>query len=215
MKKQKISKRQIILIGLILLLLLVSVVSCRKAGSWLIKSEGINHTDALVLLMGKIPADRILEASDVFKQGLAPKIIIVEEAMNALNLLNKRGASVLSNTTQCRNALVQLGVPTDSIIILPGDARSTQQEATIIREYLKTHKDIDTITMVTSTDHSRRASMIFKKAFKKEGIVIQCSPNKYTQYTGQGWWKNKDDIQIVLAEYLKLVNFWLFERRRL
>jgi uncharacterized SAM-binding protein YcdF (DUF218 family) len=215
MKKQILSKRQLILIGFILILLLVSVVSCRKAGSWLIKSEAINHADAIVLFMGGIPADRILTATDIHKQSHAPKIIFVEEAMNALNILNKRGASVISNTTQCRNALVQLGIPADSIIILPGDARSTQQEATIIRDYLKMYSGIDTITLVTSADHTRRASMIFEKAFKKEGIVIQCSSNKYTQYTGQGWWKNKEDIQTVLTEYLKLVNFWLFEKRKL
>lgn len=198
-------------------MLLVSVVSCRKAGSWLIKCEAINHADAIVLLMGEIPADRILAASDSYKQGLAPQILIVEEEMNALNLLTSRGASVLSNTKQCRNALVQLGIPTDSIIILPGDARSTQQEATIIREYLKAHKAIDTITLVTSADHTRRASMIFEKAFSAQGmkVVVQSCPSKYTSYTGKGWWKNKEGIQTVLMEYMKMGNFWFFERRRL
>jgi uncharacterized SAM-binding protein YcdF (DUF218 family) len=215
MKKQIISKRLIILIGLSLLLLLVSVVSCRKAGRWLIKSETFNHSDAIILLMGKMPADRILSATDIFEQGFEPKIIIVEEKMIAINLLKNRGVTVLSNTTQCRNALVQLGIPADSITILPGDAQSTQDEATIIREYIRTQPSIDTITLVTSSHHTRRASMIFEKALKKEGIVIQCSSNKYTHYTGEDWWKNKEDIQTVLAEYLKLLNYWLFEKRKL
>jgi hypothetical protein len=59
--------------------------------------------------------------------------------------------------------------------------------------------------------------MIFEKAFRKQGmnIVVQSSPSKYSSYTGIGWWKNKEGIQTVLMEYLKMGNFWLFEGKRL
>jgi hypothetical protein len=59
--------------------------------------------------------------------------------------------------------------------------------------------------------------MIFEKAFKKQNmpVVVYCSPSKYTGYTGIGWWKDKEGIQTVLMEYLKMGNFRLVEGRRL
>ena len=59
--------------------------------------------------------------------------------------------------------------------------------------------------------------MIFEKAFRKQNmpVTVQCSPSKYNGYTGIGWWKNKEGIQAVMMEYLKIINFLVFEGRRL
>lgn len=188
----------------------------RNAGTWLVKNDQLYKADAMVMLMGSIP-DRVLQTVDLYQQHHASKLIIVQESRGPYQQLEARGASIISTTQQCRNAAVTLGIPADSIIILPGDARSTQQEATIIRDYLKMHSGIDTITLVTSADHTRRASMIFEKAFSSQGmkVIVQSCPSKYTGYTGKGWWKNKEGIQTVMFEYVKLINFWLFDKRKL
>lgn len=188
----------------------------RNAGTWLVKNDQLYKADAMVILMGSIP-DRLLQTADLYQQHHASKLIIVQEGVGPYRQLEARGVSIIRSTQQCRNAAVTLGIPADSIIILPGDARSTQQEATIIRDYLKMHSGIDTITLVTSADHTRRASMIFEKAFRSQGmkVIVQSCPSKYTDYTGKGWWKNKEGIQTVLMEYIKMGNFWFFERRKL
>ena len=188
----------------------------RNAGTYLVKSEPLKKADAMVLLMGSIP-DRVLQAVDLYKEGFAGKLIIVEESMGSYRKLEERGAHFISNTTQARNAAIAMGIPADSIIILPGDARSTQMEAVIVREYLKTQPGLDTIILVTSPDHTRRATMIFEKAFQKQNmpVVVYSSPSKYSSYTGKGWWKNKEGIQTVMFEYVKMVNFWMFDKRRL
>ena len=211
MKKKTAILATILLISAIGILLLI-----RNAGTYLVKSDTLHPADAMVMLMGSIP-DRVLQTADLYQQHQATKLIIVQESMGPYRQLEARGASIISSTQQCRNAAVALGIPADSIIILPGDACSTQQEATIIREYLKTQPGIDTITLVTSSDHTRRASMIFEKAFRKQGmsIVVQSSPSKYSSYTGIGWWRKKEGIQTVLMEYIKMFNFLLFEKRKL
>jgi uncharacterized SAM-binding protein YcdF (DUF218 family) len=166
--------------------------------------------------MGSIP-DRVLETSDQYQTWHAGHIIMVEESMGAYRELEKRGVIIISNTAQCSTALVKLGVPPDSITCLPGDATSTQMESVIIRNYLKTHKAIKSITLISSPDHTRRASMIFNKAFSKQTIPVEVYawPSKYNSYTGKGWWKDKEDIQTVLTEYVKMINFWLFDRCKL
>jgi uncharacterized SAM-binding protein YcdF (DUF218 family) len=82
--------------------------------------------------------------------------------------LEARGAHIISNTSHVLNALVTLKILADSIIILSGDATSTQMEAMIIGLYLADNQGNDTLLLVTSATHTRRASMIFKTAFRNE-----------------------------------------------
>ena len=208
-------KTAILITSLVIILLGLSLM-VRNAGTWLVKEDAAVKTYAMVLLMGSIP-DRVLQAADVYRQGLANKLIIVQESMASYRKLQERGVHFQNTTQQCVEAAVELGIPADSIIVLPGDARSTQQEATIVREYIRLHPEISSITLVTSPDHTRRASMIFEKAFRKQNmpVTVQCSPSKYNGYTGIGWWKNKEGIQAVMMEYLKIINFLVLEGRRL
>lgn len=198
------------------MLLMLGVGSCRKLGTWLVKSDAPKHADAMVLLMGSF-SERVLQTADLYEAQVSGKVWIVEEGMGARRLLEERGVQIITNSTQARNALVTLGIPADSILILPGDATSTRIEAEACRDYLRTRTGIDTLLLVTSTEHSRRAVKIFEAAFKQldRPVEVLCSPSSYSSFNDVHWWKNRDDIQEVIMEYLKLVNFVLFERREL
>ena len=210
----QIVRSKISRLAILCAIIIVYVSACHRAGSWLVKADEPAHADAIVILMGSI-ADRVLQAADLYRQGLARKVIIVEASMGAYITLEGQGAHIISNTEQSLNASVVLGIPADSIIIVPGGATSTQMEAMIIREYLIKQSSIDTLLLVSSAFHTRRASMIFKSAFRKAGmsVYIVCSPSAYTNFNAEKWWRNKEGIQTVLLEYLKLFNFVLFERR--
>ncbi len=161
----KLVKSRIIFIVFLIGLTIIYVGGCRRIGTWLVKDDANLHADAMVLLMGSI-TDRVLQAADVYNAGLADKLIIVEESRGPHKILLQRGATLVSNTDQTRNAAVALGIPADRITLLPGDARSTLTEAMIIRDYLAMDFSIDTLLLVTSAPHSRRASMIFRAALK-------------------------------------------------
>lgn len=188
----------------------------RFAGTWLVRKDGPRKADVMVMLMGSIP-DRVLETSDLYRAGYAKKIILVEENMGSYRKLEERGAEILSNTTQCFNALIRLGVKSTDITILPGDAESTLAEAMIVRNFLKGQPEADRLILVTSPGHTRRSWIIFSQAFRKSGMKtrIIAVPSKYNAFSGHGWWKHKETIQIVLQEYIKLFSFFVFERSRL
>ena len=199
----------------ILLLFALSTFGCRKAGSWLVKNDLPQHADAIALLMGSF-TERVLEAADLYSEGKAGRIIIVEEYMGPFKILEERGATIVSNSRQAFNSLVTLGVPADSIIILPGGARSTLDEAGIISEYLSSCHCADTLLIVTSAAHSRRASMIFRTAFRINDLQVYtgCSPSSYSSFDPDRWWSRKEDIQTVLSEVVKTGSFLLVERRQ-
>ncbi len=209
--------KRLFITGIVLLLLAGAVTTCRRAGTWLVKNDDPQHADAMVMLMGGVAPDRILQAVDTYKAGLAGKLIIVQESMGAYRELEKRGADIISNSEQAASALTALGIPADSILILPGDARSTQTEAIIVRNYLKKKPGIDTLTLITSTDHSRRAYIIFSKAFRKAGlpVIVLSNPSSYSSFNPTSWWKRKENTQAVFMEYVKLMDFWLIDNKSL
>lgn len=190
---------------------------CRRAGTWLVKESVPSHADALVLLMGNF-TDRVLQTADLYRSGIADRVIIAEESMGGYKGLTDRGVKIISHTSQAVSSLVALGVPADSITILPGDARSTLDEAVIVRDYIGTNPGLDTLILVSSPYHLRRSSVIFGKAFKEAGLTVftgTSGSGTYTGFDADRWWRSKEDIQHVLTEVIKIGSFVTVEGRRL
>ena len=99
--------------------------------------------------------------------------------------------------------------------MLPGDARSTIDEALAVREYLRVTPGIDTILLVSSPAHMRRSAMIFDAALRSlpEPAYVGCSPSSYSSFNPEKWWRRREDIQVVLSEFVKMGSFVLFERK--
>ncbi len=239
-------KKGIYKLVLVIVLLVLAVGSCRKAGSWLVKSDDIQHADAMIMLMGRIP-DRVLHISDLYQEDVAGEVWIVEEGSGSKSMLEERGVYIISTTEQVYGAFRDLGIAEESIVILPGGATSTQMEAEITRDYLATRagtgqtvtnqagtnqastgrfgidqavmgrSGIDTLLVVSSASHTRRAHQIFSAAVKSldHPVHICCSPSPYTDFNAQKWWKDREDIQDVFIEYVKMANFLLFEKRHM
>ena len=137
-------KRRIIILGILVVLLLLIVGSCRKAGTWLVKESTPGHAEVMVMLTGRL-ADRILQIDDLYKEQVAGKVWIVDERISAESELVKRGVELQRQSIQARNALITLGIPPDSIQTLPGNARSTIDEAEAVRDYLRTKNGIESV----------------------------------------------------------------------
>lgn len=197
-------------------LCVVCISGCRRAGQWLVKEDLPKHADALVILMGNF-SERVLQAVDVYDKDLANRMIIVYESMGPYRELESRGALIVRTTEQARDAAVALGVPADSIIMLPGDASSTLDEAIAVRDYLKLKPSVDTLILVSSPAHMRRAHMIFRASLHNspQKILVGCSPSRYSDFNPGKWWRRKEDVQSVLSEYVKIISFVLFEHRQL
>lgn len=210
-------KRWLIILICATLVLSLVLVAARKAGTWLTKSDDPVNADAMIVLMGSF-SDRLLQAAELYLEGFTSRLIMVETLKpDRLQSIEKIGGTIVSNTMQTREVLISMGFPRDSITILPGGARSTQAEAKIIRDYLRYKPYIDTILLVSSADHMRRASMIFETAVEPldHDIHFHCIPSIYSEFEAQRWWKDYEDIGEVVMEYLKIMNFKLFEKHKL
>jgi uncharacterized SAM-binding protein YcdF (DUF218 family) len=166
--------------------------------------------------MGNFP-ERVLEAADLYLEGKAGRMLIVYESMGPYRMLESRGAEVIRTTQQAHDAAVALGFPADSITMLPGDARSTIDEAIAIRDYLKDKPATDTLILVSSPAHMRRSSMIFNSALRNmpAPVYAGCSPTSYSGFNPDKWWRRREDIQSVLSELVKICSFQMLEKKNL
>ena len=206
-------KKLVITSALILAVLVLGRLSLPGLGGFLVADDEPQPSDILVVLMGSGP-DRMLGAVELYKQGYAERIVMVRNMVRGYDLAVSQGVKIPHDSDVAREVAVQLGVPAEKVIILPGDALSTQEEAVQVREYLKSQKDIDSLMIVTSKYHSGRAKKIFVKAMKsmdREIRVISC-PTQYDDFNAEGWWKDREDLKRGALEYLKLFHFYLREQ---
>ena len=205
-------KRNMLLI-MIVLFIACLVVFLRYGGQLLVSRDDTTHINdaAVVLLMGSV-GDRALGAVDVYKEGKADHIFMVQSHMSGREVLEERGLSVPGQAELSKNLLVELGISEEDVTILPGNAQSTKDEALDIADYIKKHPEIDTMILVTSEFHSFRSKQIFNKALKDLDVVVYSAPTPYDPYEAKGWYKDREDIQRVVSEYTKLAHYYLLEQ---
>jgi uncharacterized SAM-binding protein YcdF (DUF218 family) len=209
----KISKRERYAIFIMLLsLTLAGIFLIPFAGRYVIQSDVLQRSDVIVGLMGSVP-ERSIHTADLYHQGIAPRIILVEDDREPWLPLLAKGVQIDSEAEQFKDVCIQLGVPADSILILPGSAKSTRDEALILHNWLSSFPEMDTLTLTTSSFHTRRAALIFRTIMKDSArpVTVQVSPSPYSLYTPDKWWTDREKIQRVFYEWTKMVAFVLFE----
>ncbi len=203
-----------ILVILFAFFIFVSVFLMPNLGQWLVDEDDLQESDIIVVLMGSVP-DRILQAVDIYNARYSDKIVFANSYRVDYDIFVERGAEIPPGSAQLSKiAAIDLGVPEENILILEGNAKSTQDEALIIREYIRNNRAIESIILVTSKFHSGRSKKIFRKALNglDRKINIYSSPSKYDPSNINQWWKDREDINWVVLEYLKLVNFYFWEQ---
>src|SRR5919204_6466566 len=106
-------------LGVAVVLAALVVVVLLGAGRTLVVVDPLPaHADAIVILAGSVP-DRTLEAADLYRAGIAPRVIVTrEEARRGDPALHARGVFLPENDDLTLTALAQLGVPSSAIVHL-------------------------------------------------------------------------------------------------
>jgi uncharacterized SAM-binding protein YcdF (DUF218 family) len=203
-----------ILVMIFAFFIFVSVFLIPNLGQWLVAEDELQASDMIVVLTGSL-TDRILQAVDIYNARYSDKIVFANSYRVDYDIFVERGVEMPPRKAQLyKMAVIDLGVPEENILILEGNAKSTQDEALIIREYIRNNRAIESFILVTSKYHSGRAKKIFRKALSglDREINIYSSPSKYDPFNASQWWKDREDIKWVVLEYLKLAHFYFWEQ---
>jgi len=195
------------LAGAFFLLLLIWAVSW-LAARMLIVNAPLEHADVIVVLSGSSTfVERAHVAAQLYSEGTAEKVLLTND--------NRQGGWLSSEQRnpffyeRARWELERLGVPESKIEVLRPTVSSTQEEALAVQDYVESTK-IQSLLLVTSAYHSRRALRTFKRVLGGRVRVGLVSPPPGWQTPGAAsWWVSVRGWRTVPNEYLKMVYYWI------
>ncbi|MED4727667.1 YdcF family protein [Aneurinibacillus migulanus] len=196
--KRKFAIRMLaVLVGCIILALLIYRPVLNGMAQYLVYPDARKPSDFIVLLGGETDGQRTRKAVELYKEGLAPKIIV------------SSGARISWRTTESKEMvalLKQLHVP-ERDIILEQKSRSTYENAlytkkTVEGQTLRNKR----LTLVTDDWHTRRSVYVFRQVFDESDIEI-CSVGSHSLEKVQltNWWQDHESMQTILSEWARLI----------
>jgi uncharacterized SAM-binding protein YcdF (DUF218 family) len=183
-----------------------------RIGRGLVRADTLLKADAIVVLAGETPV-REIEASELFRAGYAPRVLLTAEADPAgAHVLRERGIPFEFGVQLRKRLIVALGVPDSAVTLL--NARrvsSTRDEAAVVREWAAAHGS-RRIIVVTSRYHSGRASLIFTDALRHLGVEVITRPATVDPFQPEHWWRDWSQLRNGILEWQKLIFYSLSSR---
>jgi vancomycin permeability regulator SanA len=182
------------LIALLFVVLLCVVVYWARhpimrfaAESWVVDAPAAHADD------DNFYADRATRAAELFRQGVSPVIVA-----SGRRLRPSAGISEL-----LEHDLIERGVPKEKILRFVHDADSTREEATALAQFCAEHH-FNSVVIVTSNYHTRRARYIFEKVFPP-GMAISIASAHDGDFDPESWWEKRKSQKLFVRELAGMV----------
>lgn len=157
--------------------------------------SGCEKADAIIAVSGGDTFARTDEAIKLYKNDWADVLIFSGAAKD------KTG---LSNAAAMKLHALQMGVP-EEVILIDEFAETTEQNAENSQSLFERY-DLDTIILVTSGYHQRRASLEFEK--RADGITILNHPLLFDRDWSVWWWLTPRGWWLTGGEVAKIIVFY-------
>lgn len=184
------------LIGLIGILVIVAAIIVGTS-FYLSPQDKLAKTDAIVVISGGETDLRVKEGVKLFQEEWAPLIIMSGAARDAGE----------SNAEAMKRLAVKLGVPIDKVLV-EKEARNTIDNARFTHDLLASNH-VQSIILVTSPYHQRRASLTFSRYLEDSVRIINHSAAD-SAWRKNGWWNNSWARKITLSELQKIMYLSVF-----
>jgi uncharacterized SAM-binding protein YcdF (DUF218 family) len=179
------------------MLFLFRVSLLTAAAQFLIKDDGPQKADCILVLGGDGFGNRITRAAQLVQAGYAPFAYID----GPVELIGHESDMTIRYA-------VQSGYPEHIFkpIWLPKGMDSTRDEVKYVVESVLRPNHVKKILLVTSNYHTRRAGRFLRAAAPDIAVIVTGAPDTY--FTPNGWWKDRNARKIFLYEWLKTVSEW-------
>lgn len=186
--------------GAIAIFILSLIAGIRFFGDYLYDySENLNvkeiPEDALIVCLagGKF---RIEAAYSLYSQNVGNSLFIVGAG--------KRSTPAGLARAHASNVLPKISEDRFGRIHVETESRNTFENAFAVRRFLQSHPEIETIVLITSGYHMRRALIMIQNEVRSDIKIIPFTPpNEAIQRNN--WWHTWLGIQVTAVEYFKFL----------
>jgi uncharacterized SAM-binding protein YcdF (DUF218 family) len=170
----------------------------------LVVSDPLQHAD-IIYVMGGDASSRPLYAAELYKRGLAPRVVIPRTEVTPAEKLG----AMPNESDAAVHVMVTRGVPPEAITELspPGGSTSTVDDARLLAEYAQ-QQHIQRAIVVTSAFHSRRTRWVIRHQRPPVPFRIMMAPVEDFGFDETNWWKAERGMLNYIQEYIKFVHNW-------
>lgn len=154
----------------------------------------------LVFPLGGDNGGRAARVLDIYRKGLAPKILLSAESQHS-----RTRATYLSWRARF---LVDAGIP-ESALLYDRRSVNSHEEAVNTLALMRSMK-LDRVLVVSDPPHLRRLSRVWGKVFAGSGKQFILVASDMEDWDAARWWRTSPNAQFVFGEYIKLA-YYLFE----
>ena len=178
----------------------------------LIIEKPMEKAEAIFVFGGSsVYKERTQKAAELFNGGVADKIFLTDDGTRGgWSRAEKRNPPFAE---LAKNELIKQGVPAEQIEILEPQVTGTIYEARILNDLVKS-RNLDSVLLVTSAYHTRRAFWICDKVLRENNTkvdlgIVSSAPAIQTP-PPQFWWLKPKGWEFVAGEYVKSLAYWVY-----
>lgn len=193
-----------------LLLFLSWIFLAPRLAERLVVEKPLERADVILVLGGSsVYFERTEKAAEIYRQGVAPKIVLTDDGERAgWSRFERRNIPYVE---LAQRNLVARGVPVESIEIIKPIGSGTIYEAQEFKEK-STRENWQTVLLVTSAYHTRRTRWTFDRVFENKAVEFGiAAPPAGGQTPPPGyWWLTPHGWNFVAGEYVKSFYYWVY-----
>lgn len=161
--------------------------------------EPPERSDAVFVLLGENDI-RPYMAAALVKTGYADEVLFAQFEPVGLTRQERPDHLVY------QDIMLKRGVPPEKIRIIEHVATNTFNESKALVGYMNDHPDA-TVTVVTSSYHTRRARWAFRKNLGKHATRLKFVSAPFDDFDADDWWLHMRGFDYVMIEYLKFAGY--------
>lgn len=177
-------------------------------GRQLVHQDVAVPSDAILVLAGGV-FDRELEAARLFAEGMAPTVLMTAEAdPDVFTELRARSVRVESSLELRKRVLIELGVPPERVLVLPGLVSATVHEAQAARRWADRTR-AGSLLVVSSSFHTARARYVFRRVFEGAAVTLRFVPAGKSDFQPDSWWKRRHTLRDGVFELQRTLYYFV------
>ncbi len=184
----------LVLVCLVAALYLLRHPILRAAGEFWVVEDTLAPSDAIIVLSDdNYSGDRAARAAELYRMGLAPRVVASGKMLRPYAGIAELIAHDLESD----------GVPAAAIVRFPHHADNTREEADALRTLIA-QKGWRSILVVTSNYHTRRSRYIFVRVIPSE-VTVRMAATRDSEYVPDVWWEHRQSLKLFFHETIGLM----------
>ena len=150
--------------------------------------------DIIVVLAGDSWGNRVLKASELRREGWAPKVLV-------------SGAGTMYGINEGDLAIqyaVRAGYPAADFTNFPNPGRSTVEEARCVVAELR-RLGVRKFLLLTSDYHTRRSAKVYRNVAPDLPFCVVAAPDH--DFTPDDWWHSREARKVAFIEWCKTLAY--------